>query len=563
MGLRMCSPYRPSNSKNYWIRKRVPDALRPIVGKREIKKSLKTSDAKEAARLAPPVLVEIDAELAAARRSLSMGGEDLKSLKSEYFNERVEELLELARRDRWESSALEMMAEQLTDSFTPQGGDLSIEDCEHFLSGECQQNDKSKCHKTCLRKLDVLHEQYEEQRHQNAASWGREAIAPLLQRHKLHPPLPLLERLGWETVRAELDALRAAIADLSGDIGYSRPSYAQEAVTDQATLPELFEGYAASTKLAPRTLDQWRRYTKIANDFFKNRPAGQISRKDIKAFAEALRSGLGGRKSLSVKTINDNYLATLSSVYKWAIDQERLKLDPTQRVRLKASKSESSEKQAFTTEQVVTLLSAAREPQPRRIKPSTANLRRWAPWLCAFTGARIGEVLWLRRDDVRFTQDIAYIDIYADEASGRSVKTRSSTRSTPLHPALIEEGFLDYWRSLPTGETYLFPGDWSDQNSDRTTTPSNHLREWIKETLPDADWKKLSPNHSFRHWLTAQARDVEIDGDLRRVITGHSAQDVHGRYGPADVPMLYRAILKINSPIAPPEEADRSASLTQ
>lgn len=515
MGLRMCSPYRPRNSNNFWVRKRVPNDLRVIVGKREIKKSLRTPDAAEAKRRAPQVIVEIEAQLTAARRSLAMGGEDVKALKGEYFNRRVDELLENARRGDREVAALDMRRELLIDSFEPKGDDISMEDCAHYSSGECQREElkaRGRCKGVCLRKLAVLESQYDERRQANAIEWGRNAIEPLLSQHKLTPPPVVLDRLGWETVRAELDALRSAVANLSGDIDHTPPPYAQAALTERAGLPELFEGYAESTKLRPRTLDQWRRYTKIADTYFKSKPASQISRKDVKAFADALRAGWAGRKPLAVKTINDNYLATLSSIYKWAIDQERLKDDPTLRVRLKSSKGESTDKQAFTNEQVATLLKAARGPQSERIKSSTANLRRWAPWLCAFTGARIGELLWLRKEDVRFTESIAYIDIYADEETGRSVKTRSSTRSTPLHPALIEEGFLNYWRSLPADETYLFPGDWSDQNNDRTKTPANHLRAWIKATLPNADWNKLSPNHSFRHWLTAQARDAGIDG---------------------------------------------------
>jgi integrase len=172
------------------------------------------------------------------------------------------------------------------------------------------------------------------------------------------------------------------------------------------------------------------------------------------------------------------------------------------------------------------------------------------PWLAAFTGARIGELLWLERKDIRFTQGVAYISIHAgsDDGDARTVKTNSSTRTVPLHPAIIEEGFLDYWRSLPDGEKYLFLGSWADKNGDRTKTPANRLWDWLKLQLPDADWQRLSPCHSFRHWMVSECRRANIDGDYSRVLTGHEAKDVRGRYGPADVPILYEAIKRISSP---------------
>jgi hypothetical protein len=51
MALAMARPWKHPKTGIYWLRKRVPDDLVPVLGKREEKRSLKTRDAAEAKRL--------------------------------------------------------------------------------------------------------------------------------------------------------------------------------------------------------------------------------------------------------------------------------------------------------------------------------------------------------------------------------------------------------------------------------------------------------------------------------------------------------------------------------
>ncbi len=56
----MARPWKHPKTGIYWLRKRVPDALRPILGKREEKASLGTRDAAEAKRLHAQALAELE-----------------------------------------------------------------------------------------------------------------------------------------------------------------------------------------------------------------------------------------------------------------------------------------------------------------------------------------------------------------------------------------------------------------------------------------------------------------------------------------------------------------------
>ncbi len=60
MALPMALPFKHSKTGIYWLRKRVPDELRPIVGKTEEKRSLGTRDPKEARLAAAKILAELE-----------------------------------------------------------------------------------------------------------------------------------------------------------------------------------------------------------------------------------------------------------------------------------------------------------------------------------------------------------------------------------------------------------------------------------------------------------------------------------------------------------------------
>src|SRR3546814_1039521 len=87
-----------------------------------------------------------------------------------------------------------------------------------------------------------------------------------------------------------------------------------------------------------------------------------------------------------------------------------------------------------------------------------AEHSRWLPVLGLFQGARLTELGQLHRTDVRYELGIHYLAITTlsneDEAEvvniggKKSLKTRNAVRMVPLHPVVLELGFLDYVRGL-------------------------------------------------------------------------------------------------------------------
>ena len=67
MPLSMARPWKHPKTGVYWLRKGVPEALRPLVGKREEKRSLRTRDPDEARQRHAQALSEVEAQWANLR----------------------------------------------------------------------------------------------------------------------------------------------------------------------------------------------------------------------------------------------------------------------------------------------------------------------------------------------------------------------------------------------------------------------------------------------------------------------------------------------------------------
>ncbi|MCG5494519.1 DUF6538 domain-containing protein [Ectothiorhodospira variabilis] len=516
MPFTMAHPQKHPKTGMYWARKVVPAHLRPIVGKRELKLTLQTKCPREARKRFPQVLTQFEAMLKAAEHALTLGADDLQSFAAGYYQTRLKQILEEARRNHWSLSDHEAM--QYSLSLVPDKG------------------------------------WNEEEQHQAVVDWGLPRAKALVessgltQGNRFTIPQPFMEALAETLYQMEQKAFKAAEREQhyphlppSEDLPKAAPVRPLEARSFEA----LWISYSkANAHLSPKTLEDWGRMWSHFGQWAGETAPDQITPQILLRYAESVRDGAGlSGRPLSAKRVNEGYLAAISTVFRWASKPERglLQTNPAEAVKLPVPRSEQGpRRRGYTREEAGRILQAARSETKRAYV-------RWTPWLLAFTGARVSEILNARVEDIGETQGIPYL--WIRETEDTRLKNTWSNRCVPLHPALIEEGFLDYVSSLP-GDDFLFPGDWADKHGDRTKTPANRLRDWINKALPEMKGQGLAPNHSFRHWLIGELREAGVDGDIQRQLTGHkSGADVHSRYGPADIPRLHRAIIKVVSPV--------------
>jgi integrase len=178
---------------------------------------------------------------------------------------------------------------------------------------------------------------------------------------------------------------------------------------------------------------------------------------------------------------------------------------------------------------------AAPSPKLGRYKAAT---RRWVPWLCAYTGARVGEITQARSQDVAKVDGIWTLNITPEAGT---VKTNRA-RVVPLHDHLIEQGFLDFVASC---DGPLFYQTRANANPDARAPyklAANRLAQWVREL---GVTEVPQPNHSWRHTFKTLSRTVGMPEGAADYIQGHAPANDSRAYGSHDLATLAAEIAKL------------------
>jgi integrase len=183
--------------------------------------------------------------------------------------------------------------------------------------------------------------------------------------------------------------------------------------------------------------------------------------------------------------------------------------------------------------------------------------KRWVPWLLAYTGARIAEITQLRKEDVKVDGDIHFIRITPDAGS---VKT-GEFRDVPLHPHLIELGFLEFVSASDNGPLF-----YSKVTRKGRTHPSKQVAgrvsEWVRSLGVVA--ANVKPSHGWRHRFKTIGLEVGMNGRVLDAIQGHAPRTAGDAYGDVTLKAKWDAIKLLprysietpsEAPLAPPSEA--------
>lgn len=165
-------------------------------------------------------------------------------------------------------------------------------------------------------------------------------------------------------------------------------------------------------------------------------------------------------------------------------------------------------------------------------------VRRWVPWIGAYTGARVSEICQLRREDIVQIEGIWCLKVMPEAGS---VKTSGSERIIPIHPALEANGILDFVQRTKAGPIFsrLTPDKFGKRGGNGTKVIGRFVRQ-----LGITD-KRISPSHSWRHRIKTLGRRHGLAKDILDAITGHGSKSVADTYGEFPVEALYRELCKI------------------
>ena len=365
----------------------------------------------------------------------------------------------------------------------------------------------------------------------------------------LDPTTPHWRDTARDIARTELEVLERVAERDEGNFN-GRPQMPALLASDPepqaeeapAPLMTLFDGYFNELARSGRGAEAMRRWRPIMADFVRF-----VGHDDAKRFTK--RNVLDWKDDLltrlSAKTVKDSNLAALKAVLKWAVDNDRITANPAADVKVRATAAPQAREKGFTDEEAVAILSAvstytpkpSANPQTRESIELTAA-KRWMPWLCAFTGARPAELAQLRGQDVREKDGVHYLRITPDAGS---VKT-GQFRDVPLHPQLVERGFLDLARAAGEGPLFYRNKPGADPKK-ASKTVSGRVSEWLR-TL-DAVPEGVDPQYGWRHRMKTVARELGIDVRVVDAIQGHAARTAGENYGDVTIKARKAAIDKL------------------
>lgn len=502
----MSRPFKHPDTGMYWLRKRVPDDLRAALGKTEIKKTLGTKNPAEAKRLHAAALAEIEAEWAVMRKGAAPGLTEalIAELEQEICDRWVSH-----HRDRqqtfWRISEFENLWTQVQRPRPPTKTPVEdyADSSMRRFAYECA-------------------DEFAAERGLQVDDDGRLRLAKAASRGLQRASLAMLPKLGWGDVARGVDAPPGPTK--VGQSGANRTIVA--GASKPLPFSELVDGWARERKPVERTVYSYQRVLNALKMFLGHDDARRLTADDLVAWKNDLIA-----KERSSKTIRDAKLAPVRALLQWAVDNRRLTENVAQRITINVKVAQAKRKRSYTDDEAKVVLAAARKEKD--------PVRRWVPFLAAYSGARVAELCQLRAEDIRTIHDIPCM-VFAAEAG--SLKNANSERALPLHPALIAEGFLTFAATIKEGP--LFADLEPDRFGSRGGNATKILSRWVRSTVGLKD-ERLSPNHSWRHRLKTLGRRYGLALDNLDAITGHGRKNVSAHYGEYEMRTLLRELEKI------------------
>ncbi|MGR6834469.1 tyrosine-type recombinase/integrase [Aliivibrio wodanis] len=289
------------------------------------------------------------------------------------------------------------------------------------------------------------------------------------------------------------------------------------------TLQKALEEFIASkqhAKVRPLTIEQLNQRTAHFLSALTLDCISQITSADAVRFRDRLY-----QEGRSYKT-NKDYLASCRQFFKWCKQMNYITENPFQEIAIQEQtkkKTQDEERERWTIKDLLKLYrSAAFQAKPDEFK--------WVTTMMLYHGLRPAEACQLRVADVCNKEGIECF-VVSEDGEGQHIKTASSLRYIPIHPLLIEKGFLAYVANRRATRciqlfNYKPDGKWQDW-SKRYCQQFGRL-----QTAIGMPAKARPTAYGFRHTFIDELKQKGIEESLVAQIVGHTHQSMtFGRYG--------------------------------
>jgi integrase len=337
--------------------------------------------------------------------------------------------------------------------------------------------------------------------------------------------LKLIERFSVEAVEAAKKLARNADGDYSPDIYAAKFPPFEQAADKSASkkslkaLAEAWHRAAPDRGVKARDANRIKARFNWLIGFLQHDDADRVTKQDIVRWRD---HRLATKKS--VKTINDSDIASFNSVFNWGVERGWLAQNPADGMAIKQKRHTAKlREEYFTPEEArAVLLRAASVLATPKENAKTTAAKRWVPWLCAYSGARVMEMIQLRKQDVRKDATHGWVIRLTPEAG--DIKTNTFC-DVPVHEHLEATGFIEFVKTAKDGHLFC------NRAKDGSITGSaegvyKRIYTMVKEVVPSG----VQPNHAWRYTFKTCGSDAGIAGHVLDAITNHAPKHQGGKY---------------------------------
>lgn len=241
-----------------------------------------------------------------------------------------------------------------------------------------------------------------------------------------------------------------------------------------------------------------------------------------KGIDEVIALNKGG-EVISTSTV-DKHLMWVRSFFDWMATNQLIPHNVAKDVNIAKKSNPLDARSPFTKADLAVIFGSPKEYSDNLQKTLSSRPERvWVPLIGLYHGMRLNEICQLFEDDIIDNDGIPCIRIIENEARLQHVKNNGSRRTIPIHPKLIEIGFLEYVSKVrkvsPKGQ--LFPH----------LTPTRdgygkNMTYWFNKTVLERLGLKGEAKkdfHSFRHTVIDEFKNSDARLEHYQAIIGHSS----------------------------------------
>lgn len=545
-----------------YFRRRVPQDLIDLFGKKEKLKALNTSDKAEARKLAIFENAAFEAELAVLREQkkcaentpdqLSLyndeqiSGVALRWLRSQERNALQRELkeTEALTQDEWYQSCVEseIDLQEIKDSIRLKDTGPGMTIAGNWLDEQGITYDTKS---EMFRKLGLYFNQAILQRATDEVRKIRGfQVVPTSATPSTQ--VEIGEQTAGKKVSIE-ELFEKYLSDPSRNRNFKTHN------NYKFTLQVLKEILGAKTYLNEITRDDCR----TVRDFLITMPSNATKKYPGLSLKQASKKAkIDGNPTLSPKSIN-KYLMQLSTVIKYAVRERYLTINVAEGLSVHDPVSNIAKRPSFTSDDLKVIFSAplytgSIDDERHFNKPGPNIIRRarfWLPLIGAFTGMRLNEICQLEVDDIRHIDDVPVFDVRLEGKHGKkAIKNKGSIRIIPVHPELQKIGFLDYVQGIrDQGHVSIFPELKTKAGSYKSDGMSQKVNRFFK-SLGFKESKPSKDFHSFRGAVATSLNRAEVSGSAIDNICGWAPTGTRKKHyqEPLNAKERYESICKLS-----------------